>query len=168
MKRFGLWMALMLAAVFAAGAAEIRVAFGLKLGGTLEGIETVLKKSPGETREFSYVPTNGIAPFTSYTAKITPKTRMIYAIVAEAFDPGAAERFGHIRMLLEQKYGVPQRPNRWTQGHRSILLEAGVPSDGLTLTYHDVKLEELARIEAEEMEREKLEALIREADISGL
>lgn len=168
MKRLRLWIALILTAGFAASAAEIRVAFGLKLGGTLDGVETVLKKSPGETREFLYVPTNGIAPFTHYTAKITPKTRMIYAIVAEAFEPGAVEKLGHLRTLLENKYGDPQRPNRWIQERRSILLEKRTPLDGLRLTYLDVKLEELARIEAEEMEREKLEASIREADISGL
>lgn len=155
-------------AAIAVRATDIATAFGLRLGRTLDGVETVLKKSPGETREFLFAPTNGIPPFTAYTAKITPKTRMIYAIVAEAFEPEAVEHMGRLRLLLSKKYGEATEPDRWVQDRRSISLEKMSLQDGLTLTYLDTKLEELARIEAEEMEAEKVQASIIDADASGL
>ena len=166
-KAFLILASVLLALVSTSLSAEENItgAFGVKLGQTLSSqmIKTSELKFTYEIDDiYSFYPEKKFRSFSTYTIRITPKTRKIYSISAQRgmYDYSTCEKEqALIMVLLTKKYGEKDPFSLYgqtiSQGNRSVSTECRhFLFDGGTLeiTYLDSKLAEPAenaRIAAE-------------------
>lgn len=144
---------------------EIAGAFGVQLGRPFKGMQaTSTNELAGGSVAYFFTPTNGVPPFVTYIAAVTPKSRVVYAVVAKA---GKIERSeasveaDKLKLMLSRKYGEPAPESaesrlkgaiRWRLAKRMIeLVNVRFGEPELSLTYADDDLLNRAEREAAEL-----------------
>ena len=175
-KAFLILASVLLAPVSKSLSAEENItgAFGVKLGQTLSSqmIETSELKFTYESDDtYFFSPEKKFRSFSTYTIKITPKTRKIYSISAKGgkdeHDDSTCEKEQALIMAIikkkyweiEQQYSSfsPYGKQVINQGNRSVAIQCGgIYNEPLNIRYLDSKLSELAENERVALERSKV------------